>query len=158
MNVVVLHKGGSPLEANNYRPISLLLLPGKLLESIIYSRLYYYLEDNSLLTDNQWGLRLSGSTIDAAPGLLDQIQCGLNSKLHVSVLFVELQKALDFIDHSVLAEKLDMCRVCGVELECFQSTPIAKSLCKRSCFKLSKSNSWCSPRFLSRAFALSHLY
>lgn len=42
-NVVLLHKGGSKLDVNNYRPISLLPLPGKLLESIIHVRLLFYI-------------------------------------------------------------------------------------------------------------------
>lgn len=56
-NAVLLHKGQDKHDVNNYQPISLLPLPGKLLESIIYSRLYSHLEANHIFSDKQWGFR-----------------------------------------------------------------------------------------------------
>lgn len=47
-NVVLIHKGQDKLNVNNYRPISLLHLPGKLLESLDHKRLLGYLEDHSM--------------------------------------------------------------------------------------------------------------
>lgn len=54
-NVVLLHKGSDKLTVNNYRPISLLPLPGKLLEISIHRRLMDYLIHNEVLTERQWG-------------------------------------------------------------------------------------------------------
>lgn len=42
-NVVVLHKGQAKGDVNNYRPISLLPLPAKLMEALIHKRVYFYL-------------------------------------------------------------------------------------------------------------------
>ena len=41
----------------NYRPITLLKVPAKILERIINDRLYKYLEDNNILNANQFGFR-----------------------------------------------------------------------------------------------------
>lgn len=59
--VKCLHKKGSTLECGNYRPISLLSIPSKLLENVISQQLDNFLYDNNLITLNQWGFRKGGS-------------------------------------------------------------------------------------------------
>lgn len=72
-NVVLIHKGGDSCEANNYRPISLLPVPGKMLEKIVHDRLYEHLEQNDTLTDAQWGFRKNRSTTLATTKLVESI-------------------------------------------------------------------------------------
>ena len=49
--VIPLFKGGLRSNVGNYRPISLLPLPGKMLDKVVHSRLSTFLEDNDLLCD-----------------------------------------------------------------------------------------------------------
>lgn len=105
-NVVFIHKGGTRTDINNYRPISLLPTPGKMLEKIVHSRIYTYLDENDLITDSQWGFRPNRSTTIATAKLVEKIFNLLNSKEHVGVLYIDLQKAFDLIDHSLLLNKL----------------------------------------------------
>ena len=44
-------------DPNNWRPISQICLPGKLLEKIIHNQLYQYLDVNNILSPNQYGFR-----------------------------------------------------------------------------------------------------
>lgn len=120
-NVVLLHKGSDRLNINNYRPISLLPLPGKLLETIIQRRLMDYLAYNEILTDRQWGVRPGRSTTDASAGLVESIVVSLNNKMHTGVLFIDLQKVFDSIDHSILLSKLNDYGVHETELRWFCS-------------------------------------
>lgn len=55
--MVPIPKKQNPKYLNNLRPISLIPLPGKLLERIIHKHLYLYLESNLLLNDRQGGFR-----------------------------------------------------------------------------------------------------
>ena len=48
--------------AGDWRPISQISLPGKLLEKIVHSQLYYYLQLKHLLSDRQFGFRKRLST------------------------------------------------------------------------------------------------
>ena len=41
----------------NYRPITLLEVPAKILERVINDRLYKYMEDNNIFHINQFGFR-----------------------------------------------------------------------------------------------------
>ena len=62
-NVQPVHKKDDRQEVNNYRPISLLPICGKILEKIVFDQVYYFLNLNNLLTKNQSGFRPGDSTI-----------------------------------------------------------------------------------------------
>jgi hypothetical protein len=51
-----------PAEFSNYRPISLLSSFSKIIEKIIYRRLYEHLNTNNILVDEQFGFRENLST------------------------------------------------------------------------------------------------
>ena len=72
-DVVPLYKSKSPLETTNYRPISLLLTISKILEKVIYKRIYSFLNDNHQLYDSQYGIRAKHSCEDAVNELLSNI-------------------------------------------------------------------------------------
>ena len=48
---------------NNYRPISLLPICGKILEKIVFDQVYAFLSVNNLLSQNQSGFRPGDWTI-----------------------------------------------------------------------------------------------
>lgn len=52
-NLILVPKEGLSSDPANYRPISLLPLPGKLLEKLVQDRLFCYLTDNNILTDRE---------------------------------------------------------------------------------------------------------
>ena len=71
--VVPLPKKPDVTEAVDLRPISLLSLPGKILEKIISKRLNRFLELNEILSEKQYGFRSGKSTLNAITALLDSI-------------------------------------------------------------------------------------
>ena len=72
-NVTPIFKKGDKQSANNYRPISLLPICGKMLEKIIFNNLYSYLNANNLITKNQLGFRPGDSTTNQLFFLVDEI-------------------------------------------------------------------------------------
>ena len=61
-NVTPIHKKNDKQLINNYRPISLLPICGKVFEKIIFNRLHSFLTDNNLITKHQSGFRPGDST------------------------------------------------------------------------------------------------
>ena len=63
-NIIPVHKKNGKQFVNNYRPISLLPIFGKIFEKIIFNRIYDFLLKEELLNPNQSGFRPSDSCIN----------------------------------------------------------------------------------------------
>ena len=100
-----LFKGGDPSNISNYRPISVLPCSSKILERIMYNRLYKYLTTEKLLYSKQFGFQTGLSTEHAIVKLVDQIYRSFEKGHHTLGIFIELLKAFDTADHTILIKK-----------------------------------------------------
>ena len=80
-------KKGNSLDPNNYRPISLLNTPGKLLEKIVCNSFDDHMISNGILTDRQWGLRRGYSMESLLLHLTESLGSALES---YSLIFAKL--------------------------------------------------------------------
>ena len=60
--MVPIHKKGDKQIFKNYRPISLLPITGKTLERLLYDRMFQFLTENNLISDNQSGFKPGDKT------------------------------------------------------------------------------------------------
>ena len=67
--IVHLFKGGKSYFSSNYRPISLLITISKILEKLVYSHTYNFLNDNGLIYNSQYGFRSNHSCEHAIQNL-----------------------------------------------------------------------------------------
>ena len=104
--VIPLFKKDDPKLLKNYRPISLLPTISKVVEKIIFTQLSTYFNENKLIFDNQYGFRPKHSTEYAALELVDRIITQMDKKEVPINIFLDLSKAFDTIDHTVLLAKL----------------------------------------------------
>ena len=104
--VIPIPKGGDLSNVSNYRPISLLPQPGKVLEKLVHNKLTDYIESNLLLNSNQHGFRKHRSTLDALHQLTGQINCNMDSKYPTLATFIDFKKAFDCVQHDLLIDKL----------------------------------------------------
>ena len=72
--ILPIFKKGDVNSLNNHRPISLLPANSKIFESIIYDQLYAYVDNNNILSEEQYGFRTKHSTELAAVKLVDYIK------------------------------------------------------------------------------------
>ena len=105
--VIPIFKKGDPSLFENYGPISLLPAISKVLEQIIPLQLSSYFEKNKLLFDNQYGFRPKHSTEHAALELIDRIINKMDTTEIPLNIFLDLSKAFDTIDHTILLNKLN---------------------------------------------------
>ena len=100
--VIPIYKKGSQLNCSNYRPISLLSNIDKILERIMYSCSYKFLETSNLIYSLQFGFRQQHLTFHALIHLTDKIREQLDKGNFACSVFVDFQKAFDTVDHQIL--------------------------------------------------------
>ena len=108
-------------EANNYRPISLLMTISKVLEKIMYQRTYGFMESTGQIYNSQYGFRSQHSCESAVAELTSEIIKGQQNGMYTLALFLDLSKAFDTLEHKVLLDKMYRYGIRGNSLNWFKS-------------------------------------
>ena len=116
-----IFKDGDKTEKSNYRPISVLPVVSRLFEKLVFSQLYRYLNDNCFINSNQSGFRELHSTVTCLLKNTDDWYKGLDTGNLAGMVFVDLKKAFDTVDHQILCRKLESYGVLHRELAWFGS-------------------------------------
>ena len=114
VEIIPLYKGKSMDQMVNYRPILLLITLSKLLEKIIYQRIYKYLEDKSILYPSQYGFCNKRSCKQVICELTGYVLQSKNRSEHSASVYLDLSKAFDTLDHTILLQKLDHHGILGI--------------------------------------------
>ena len=101
-----LYKKEAKTKPKNYRPISLLPLLSKIIERIIHNQTQEFLDKNNILYKYQSGFQKHHSTYTCLSYLTDKVKIGFEEGLLTGMVLIDLQKAFDTIDHSILLEKM----------------------------------------------------
>ena len=119
--VTPLFKKGLKSDPNNYRPISVIPVVSKVLEKIVYNQLYHYLDDNKLLLGCQSGFRSLHSTLTVLLEATDAWSVNIDNGLLNGVVFIDLTKAFDTIDHEIILRKMSYLGVDQAAIKWFSS-------------------------------------
>ena len=120
-NVVPLYKSGKKYIPTNYRPISLLITMSEVLEKIMYSRTYTFLNETGQLYCGQYGFRKNHSCEHAVQELVDNALKGMERKEYTIAIYLDLSKAFDTLEHDVLLKKMELYGIQGTTLKWYKN-------------------------------------
>ena len=103
-DVVPIFKKGDNNDKENYRPVSLLPNFSKVFERLMNNQIDNYMKNkfSKFLT----GFRKNHSTQNALLNMIEKWKANLNNGNKIAVLIMDLSKAFDTLDHSLLLSKL----------------------------------------------------
>ncbi|KAJ1098316.1 hypothetical protein NDU88_003431 [Pleurodeles waltl] len=119
INALLKKPKADPDEPKNYRPISLLPFPAKVIEKIVSSQLSRFLEDSKVLDTSQFGFCRNHSTETALIAATDDIRTMLDKGETAALILLDLSAALNTGEDRQFSERahLDNCYSCLLELE-----------------------------------------
>ena len=91
----------------NFRPITVCNVFSKILEKVVRERLNNFVDKSKILNKFQYGFRKCHSTTHAIINLFEATLDGLEAKLKVGGIYLDISKAFDTVDHDILLTKLE---------------------------------------------------
>ena len=111
-----LHKGGDRSLLSNYLPVC-----SKVLEKCVTAQVSNHLASNNLYFSHQSGFRFGHSTETLLLYCTDRWYKAIDSKQYIAVLFLDVSKAFDTVNHPLLPSKLHHLGLNSTSISWFQS-------------------------------------
>lgn len=111
--VPILKPGKVQTKTDSYRPISLTCTMCKMMEKMINNRLLWKIEKNCIISDNQNGFRRNRNTMDNIMKIQTEICNTLARKNSLIIASLDIQKAYDMTDRSLILEALQTIPING---------------------------------------------
>ena len=119
--MIPIFKQGSRSLCDNYRPISVLPVLSKVFEKCIYNQLISYFSSENIITPTQYGFKPGSTTVDCLVDLIEEISTSLDQGDYAVSIFLDLSKAFDTVNHSILLSKLSFYGIQKPHIDWFKS-------------------------------------
>ena len=114
--ITPIFKKGNKKMVENYRPIASLPYISKIFERIMANRLLSFFNKFNFISKFQYGFLKNKSTCDALINLTELIYDGLDNRDYILNILIDLSKAFDTVNHSILIDKLFIYGIRGLPL------------------------------------------
>ncbi|CAM4425704.1 unnamed protein product [Lepidochelys kempii] len=104
--VVPIFRKGKKEDPGNYRQVSLISVPGKIMEQVLKESILKHLEERKVIRNSQHGFIKGKSCLTNLIAFYYNITGSVDEGKAVDVLFLDFSKTFDTVSHSILASKL----------------------------------------------------
>lgn len=101
-----IFKEGDKRNCNNYRPVSVPSAVSKVYESFLNAWFVMFLSLNNIIHQLQYGFQRNSNTTSAVTNLTNFITENLDRGKYVGIIFLDIRKAFDSVNHEILMKKL----------------------------------------------------
>ncbi|CAH2087481.1 unnamed protein product [Euphydryas editha] len=130
--VIPLPKTSNPTSLTQYRPISILPILSKVIESLAHNQLYSYLTHNNLLCSYQSGFRSSHSTVGALLNITEDIRGAMDSTKLTAMVLLDFSSAFNSVDLDILIATLRAVNISSTVLDWFHSYLFGRQQCVKT--------------------------
>ena len=122
--VCAIHKSGSKSDIKNYRPVAIIPNFAKLFQIILSNNVYSHIMP--VISNSQHGFMKGRSTCTNLAEFTQLVSNALNLKKQIDVIYTDLSKAFDTVNHKLMLEKLRLVGMCDSLVSLFKSILIGQ--------------------------------